>query len=139
MTGKAFLDTNILVYASDRDSPWKRERAQALVADLSGRAVVSTQVLQEYFVATTRKLNVEPLRAKDAIRATRSSAEIITVTPDLIDRAIDLAVLLPVSFWDGLILSAAESAACTVVYSEDLNPGQRYAGVTVLNPFLEAS
>lgn len=135
MTGKVFLDTNVLVYASDDDTPAKQHIARRLIAEQSGRAVVSTQVLQEYFVAATRKLGIEPLRAKEVITQSESAFETIIVTPQIINRAVDGSILWRVSFWDALILSSAEDASCSVVFSEDLNPGQWYGGVRVENPF----
>jgi len=134
-TGKSFIDTNVLVYAGDDDTPAKQHIARTLIAEQSGRAVVSTQVLQEYFVAATRKLGVAPLDAKEVINAAGSAFETIVVTPEIINRAVDGSVLWQVSFWDALILASAEDAACAVVFSEDLNSGQRYGGVRVENPF----
>lgn len=136
MSGKSFIDTNVLVYAVDDDSPAKQHIARALITEQSGNAVVSTQVLQEYFVAATRKLNIAPLQAKEIINATRNAFETIQVSPELINRAIDGSILWQVSFRDALIIAAAEDAACAVVFSEDLNPGQRYGGVRVENPFI---
>ena len=134
-TGKSFIDTNVLVYASDDDTPAKQHIARALIAEQGGSAVVSTQVLQEYFVAATRKLGVAPLRAKEVINGAQTAFETIVVTPQIINRAVDGSVLWEVSFWDALTLACAEDAACTVVFSEDLNSGQRYGGVRVHNPF----
>ena len=137
---KVFLDTNVLVYASDRDEPEKRRRARALLRATAdeGNGVISTQVVQEFFVTATRKLAIDPLRAK-AIVATLRRMELIEVTLEDISQAIDGVVLWQVAFWDALILSAAGRASCSVVYSEDLNAGQRYGGVEVKNPFAEAA
>ena len=137
MTGKTFLDTNVLVYASDDDTPVKQHIARKLIAEQAGHAVVSTQVLQEYFVATTQKLRVEPLRAKEVLNAAVTAFETIVVTPEIINRAVDGSILWQVSFRDALILACAEDASCAVVFSEDLNPGQRYGGVRVENPFAD--
>ena len=134
-TGKSFIDTNVLVYAGDDDTPAKQHIARRLIAEQSGRAVVSTQVLQEYFVAATQKLGVAPLDAKEVINAAGTAFETIVVTPEIINRAVDGSVLWQVSFCDALILASAEDAACAVVFSEDLNSGQRYGGVRVENPF----
>ncbi len=133
---KVFLDTNILVYASDRDERQKRRRARALLRETAadGNGVISTQVVQEFFVAATRKLSIEALEAK-AIVATLHPLELMEVGLEDINRAIDGMVLWQVSFWDALILTVAERANCSVVYSEDLNSGQRYGGVEVRNPF----
>jgi predicted nucleic acid-binding protein len=96
--------------------------------------VVSTQVLQEYYVAATRKLGIDPLTAKAVVSSLRSF-ETVTVEAGDIDRAIDGSVVWRTSFWDALIVTAAEKASCSVLFSEDLNAGQLYQGVEVINPF----
>lgn len=134
--GKGFLDANILVYAQDRDSPAKRRRSRQVIAALAeaGTGVISTQVLQEFYVAVTRKLGVAPLAAKSVMQ-TFKVFEIVQTSPDLIERAIDCSVLNGISFWDALIVAAAAASGCAVVYSEDLNPGQTIEGVRIENPF----
>lgn len=133
---KAFLDANILVYAQDRDSPAKRRRSREVIASLAEAAsgVISTQVLQEFYVAATRKLGVAPLAAKSVMQ-TFKVFEIVQTSPDLIDSAIDCSVLNGISFWDALIVAAAAASGCAIVYSEDLNPGQTIQGVRIENPF----
>jgi len=133
--GKVFLDTNILVYAQDQDSPVKRRRSREVIAALaqSGTGVISTQVLQEFYVTVTRKLGVAPLATKRVLQ-TFKIFEIVQASPDLIERAIDCSVLNTISFWDALIVAAAASSGCAIVYSEDLNPGQTIQGVRVENP-----
>ena len=135
MSGKVFLDSNILLYAHDAASPEKQRRSRDVVAQLanSGDGVISTQVMQEFFSAATRKLGVAPLAAK-AILKTFAVFEIVIAGPALIYDAIDCAVLNGISFWDSLILAAAASAGCNTVYTEDLNPGQVIMGVKVQNP-----
>jgi len=134
--GKAFLDANILVYAQDRDSAAKRRRSREVIAALAeaGTGVISTQVLQEFYVAVTRKLGVAPLAAKSVLRTFRVF-EIVQTSPDLIDSAIDGSVLNGIAFWDALIVAAAAASGCAVVYSEDLNAGQVIQGVRIENPF----
>ena len=134
---RVFLDTNVLVYASDRDEPEKRRRARGLLRATAGdgNGVISTQVVQEFFVAATGKLAIDPLKAK-AIVGTLHPLELLEVTLEDINQAIDGVVLWQVSFWDALILTVAGRASCSVVYSEDLNAGQRYGGVKVKNPFV---
>ncbi len=133
---RSFLDANILVYTDDHDSPDKQRIAMGLVesARLGASGVVSTQILQEYFVAATRKLGVAPEIAR---RKVELFARLDVVVLDLqhILGAIDLHRLHQLSFWDTLVLRAAADAGCTVLYSEDLNPGQRIDGVEVVNPF----
>jgi predicted nucleic acid-binding protein len=99
----------------------------------SGDGVVSTQVMQEFFVAVTRNLGVAPLAAKGVLK-TFTAFEIVQVSAALIHEAIDCSILNQLSFWDSLILVAAASAGCRSVLSEDLNPGQTILGVAVRNP-----
>jgi predicted nucleic acid-binding protein len=140
MSGKFFIDSNILVYGQDSRHPEKQRVAQALAAQLveTGNGVVSTQVLQEFYVAVTEKLGVAPLAAK-AVLKTFSAFEIVQVTPELVQEAVDCSILSQLSFWDALVIVAADAAGCTTLYSEDLNPGQVVLGVKVLNPFAAAS
>jgi predicted nucleic acid-binding protein len=135
MSGKVFLDSNILVYAQDAGSPDKQRRSRELITRLadSGDGVISTQVMQEFFVSVTRKLGVTPLAAK-AVLKTFAVFEIVTAGPELIHEAIDCAILSAISFWDALILAAAASAGCGVLLTEDLNHGQMIMGVKVQNP-----
>ena len=135
MPGRVFLDANILVYAHDAGSPEKQRTSREVIATLaeSGDGVISTQVMQEFFVTATRKLGVPPLAAKGVLK-TFSVFEIVQVSPALIQEAVDCSILNQVSFWDSLILAAAASAGCATVYSEDLNPGQAILGVKVQNP-----
>lgn len=136
---KAFLDTNVLAYACDADQPLKREKARDLLKSLARDMppCISTQVLQEFFVTATRKMGVEPLQAKRIIQTFRQM-EIVRIDPEDISRAIDGSVIWQISFWDALILAAARKARCAVLYSEDLNDGQVYDTVRVVNPFRSA-
>ncbi|MCD6732494.1 MAG: PIN domain-containing protein [Burkholderiaceae bacterium] len=135
---RAFFDTNVLVYLFDGDAPGKREAARSLLqqeAD-AGRATLSTQVLQEFFVTVTRKLAV-PLGHEQAERAVRNLAELSVVQVDagLVFAGIELARRLQVSLWDALIVGAALQSGSTVLYTEDLQHEQRIDGLTVANPF----
>jgi predicted nucleic acid-binding protein len=113
----------------------KRRRSREVIAALaqSGTGVISTQVLQEFYVTVTRKLGVAPLAAKRVLQ-TFKIFEIVQASPDLIERAIDCSVLNTISFWDALIVAAAASSGCAIVYSENLNPDQTIQGVRVENP-----
>jgi predicted nucleic acid-binding protein len=135
MPARVFLDANILVYAQDAGSPHKQRKSREVIALLadSGDGVISTQVMQEFFVTATRKLGVPPLVAKGVLK-TLAVFEIVQVSPPLIQDAVDCSILNQLSFWDSLILAAAASAGCATVYSEDLNPGQAILGVRVRNP-----
>jgi predicted nucleic acid-binding protein len=106
-----------------------------LVKDAAGKgeAVVSTQVLQEFYVAATSKLKVDPALVK-AVLQRFENMEVVTVSQDLIHEAIDISLQSKVSFWDALIVAAAESAKCELLFSEDLADGEVIRGVKVRNP-----
>ena len=135
MSHKLFLDTNILLYALDRADPLKQARAREVMRMGGDSLVVSTQVMQEFFVAATRKLHVAPQAAKRMIQSWQVF-EVVQITQDRILEAVDIHILNDVSFWDALIVAAANAARCTVLVTEDLNPGQVINGVRVENPFL---
>ena len=101
MPGKFFLDSNVLAYAQDKGSPKKQKRSRELITELgqSSTGVISTQVMQEFYVATTRKLGVDALAAKNVLK-TFSVFEIVQVTPELIQNAIDCSILNVLSFWE---------------------------------------
>ena len=134
---KIFLDTNILIYAYDRSAGAKHETAKALVLDLwrSGHGMLSTQVLQEFFVTVTRKLRT-PIARAQAREVVRAYAPWVVspTTPETILRATELSEAAGIDFWDALIVAAAEQSGAETLYSEDLNDGQLIAGVRIVNP-----
>ncbi len=136
MPGRVFLDANVLVHAQDAGAAKKQRVSREIIARLSSSddGVISTQVLQEFYVAVTRKLGVPPLAAKGILK-TFAVFETVQVSPALIQEAVDCSILNQLSFWDALILAAAAAAGCGVVLSEDLKPGQEILGVKVQNPF----
>jgi predicted nucleic acid-binding protein len=137
MNGVVFVDTNILIYAHDADAPSKQARAAAALRELwdSGAGRLSVQVLQEFFVNATRKL-ATPLAHMSAREVVSSYGAWIRepTTADTVTRAIDVAALAQISFWDALILASAEQAQATQIYSEGLNAGQSIAGIKIINP-----
>ncbi|MHB8840003.1 MAG: PIN domain-containing protein [Gemmatimonadaceae bacterium] len=135
MSGKTFIDTNILVYAADDDATPRRDASRKIIASLvqDGSGVVSTQVMQEFYVAATRKLGMPPLAAK-AVLKTFAVFEVVQVSPELIHAAVDCSVLNTVSFWDALIIASASSAGCSRLFTEDLSSGQAIMGVAIENP-----
>ncbi len=135
MSGKTFLDTNILVYAVDEDDAARRSTCRAVIAALAadGSGVISTQVMQEFYVAATRKLGMPPLAAKTVLK-TFAVFEVVQVSPSTIEAAIDCSVLNTLSFRDALIVASAASAGCTRLFTEDLNAGQAVLGVAIENP-----
>jgi len=141
MSDKYFVDTNILVYAHDTSAGAKHERAKALVEDLWSRrsGVVSTQVLQELCVNIRRKAgHPVDLRTAREILADYLSWEVITNTGESVLDALQLEEHYQISFWDALIVQAAEASGAAVLYSEDLSDGQIYRGVRVVNPLRTA-
>jgi len=137
MPGKIFLDANILASAHDAGSPDKQRKSREVILQLaeSANGVISTQVMQEFYVTATRKLGVPPLAAKGVLK-TFGVFEIVQVTPHLIQEAVDCSILNELSFWDALVLAAAAAAGCSILYTEDLNAGQIIIGVKVQNPLL---
>jgi predicted nucleic acid-binding protein len=130
-----------LVYAEDRDAKAKHDIARDLVLDLwnDRQGVLSVQVLQEFYVTVTRKLK-KPLRATDALDVVREylTWTVVENTKSLLVQAIDLQQRAQLSFWDAMVVQAAIQAGCDRLYSEDLNAGQRFDSVIVVNPFKTA-
>lgn len=136
MTERFFLDTNVILYADDRSAGDKRLRSLELLRDLVGqaRAVISTQVLQEYFVIATRKLGVTPELARAKVDAL-AQLDVVLIRPEIIVGAIDLHRLHSLSFWDALIIKCASVSGCSRVLSEGMQDGVSIDGVMVVNPF----
>jgi len=134
---KIFVDTHILVYAYDPSAGTKHDAARNALSDLwtSGLGVVSTQVLQEFFVTVTRKLPkpMAPGMARDII-IDMMKWDVVTVEPDMILDAIDLQQGTGCSFWDCLIIVAAERGRCGVLLSEDFSSGSIVGKITIKNP-----
>ena len=132
---KIFIDTNILAYAFDNNNAKKRDKCRILLKNLEegGQFVVSTQILQEFYVVATQELGAQPLTAKQTIK-TLENFEIVVVDPSLIGDAIDCHLLNRISFWDALVIVSAEKAKCEKVWTEDLNNGQTINGVFIENP-----
>jgi predicted nucleic acid-binding protein len=135
---KYFFDTNVLVYLFDADSPDKRKTARALFQQHAeaGDILLSTQVLQEFYVAVTRKL-ARPLDTAAAAEAVSSFAELALVQIDsaLIVSAIHRSRNNQLSFWDALIVQAAIEGHASTLYSEDMQHGQIQDSLRVVNPF----
>ena len=139
MHGKYFVDTNILIYAHDRSTGLKHRRAQEVVEHLwaTGEGVLSTQVLQELCVNLRRKAR-SPFSADEmrSLVLNYMSWHVVSNTPESSLRALDIEQRHKISFWDALILQAAEFAGAEVVYSEDLSHGQHYGEIRIVNPLL---
>jgi len=136
---RVFIDTNVIVYADDLDAGAKRERAREILQQvlIDGNGVVSTQVLQEFFVAATRKLGVAAEIARRKVELL-ARLDVVTIEPSLILDAIDLHRLHPISFWDALIVQSAVASGCRRLLTEDLQSGRNIGGVQIENPFVSA-
>jgi len=139
MTNRVFVDTNILVYAHDVDAGAKHSLARDLVSRLweTRTGILSTQVLQEFIVAVTRKVPT-PISVAQARRAARNYCEWELIVNDsrIILQATEIQEAHQLSFWDSLIISAAFEGNAAVIATEDLNDGQSIEGILVRNPFV---
>lgn len=134
---KIFIDTNIFVYTLDGHDREKQATERSIVKNAveSQLPVISTQVLQEFYSASTTKLKIDPLIAKNIVHSL-GNMEIVPIDLNMIEQGIDISILFHFSFWDALIIAAAEQANCTIIFSEDMNSGQTVRGVRIVNPFL---
>jgi predicted nucleic acid-binding protein len=138
MPDRVFLDTNILVYAFDREDA----RRQAIAAELFERhlkdrtAVLSLQVLQEFFVVVTRKIK-SPLASAQARRLVADFLRhnVVETSPIHLLEAMDLSITDRLSFWDAMIIVTAVRAGCKIIYTEDLRSESSVKGVRIVNPF----
>ncbi|MFH2219309.1 MAG: PIN domain-containing protein [Pseudomonadota bacterium] len=132
---KIFIDTNILVYCMDKFDEKRQEKCRLLLTSLTEdqQGVISTQVMQEFYVAATNKLGADPLLTKDILHSFKQF-EIVIVNPEIIYEAIDCSIINRISFWDSLVVVSAESARCEKLWTEDLNDGQILRSVQVENP-----
>jgi len=144
MADKYFVDTNILIYAHDRSIGIKHERARQIIEHLraqhslpTGPQVLSTQVLQEFCINLRRKV-ARPLPVGEIRQLLQDylSWEIVVNAPEAVIHALEIEVKYKTSFWDALILQAAEQSGAAILYSEDLATGQNYGSVEVVNPLL---
>lgn len=137
-TTQEFVDTNILIYAFDGSAGTKQARAQELLERLweDGTGCVSVQVLQEFFVATTRKV-AHPLSIDEAADRVREFAtwKVFSPTANDVLAAIALQKQARLSFWDAMVVEAAAELGCDVLWTEDMNNGQLLRGVRIRSPF----
>jgi predicted nucleic acid-binding protein len=140
MSDKYFVDTDILMYAHDASTGAKHERAKVLVEQLwrDRTGVVSTQVLQELAVNLRRKVGRPvDLKATREIVADYLSWQVVVNGGESILEALDLQGRYQLSFWDALVVQAAQASGAAVLYSEDLSAGQEFGSVTVVNPLVQ--
>lgn len=137
MSGE-FVDTNVLLYAHDRGAGAKRERAVALLERLGDerRGLLSSQVLMEFYVAATHKLPGRlDQRTAAAIVDDFGTWPVFSPSVGDILEGARLAQRYRIHFWDGMIVRGAAALGAELIWTEDLNSGQRYEGITVRNPF----
>jgi predicted nucleic acid-binding protein len=139
MNADIFLDTNILIYAYDIDSGYKREIAGNIVKqgwENIGETAISVQVLQEFHVTLMRK-------GRDVSESTELVRDfflwpVVENTAAILNEALILQQRYQISFWDSMILAAAKASGASILFTEDLNHNQWYDGdVRVVNPFIK--
>jgi predicted nucleic acid-binding protein len=136
MIAKLFVDTNVLLYAGSNaaDDQVKRQIARRLLAEPD--IGFSAQVLQEFYAVAVTKLRLKMTHGEAlAVLQSLAAFPVSPVTRNLVLEAIDAKQRFGISYWDAAIIAAAKQMGCGTVYSEDLNAGQDYDGVTVINPF----
>ena len=113
----------------------KREKCRFLLKSMRKdyQGVISTQVMQEFYVTATKKLGADPLLIKDVLHSFEQF-EVVIVNPAIIYDAVDCGIINRISFWDSLIVVAAESAHCETLWTEDLNDRQIIRSVRIENP-----
>ncbi len=133
---KIFIDTNILTYTVDKQDHTKHKTARKTLKFIIDEhaPVISTQVINEFYVVAVTKMKANPTIVKNIVH-NFNNIEIINNDLELIEQAIDISILTQISYWDALIIAAAEKANCKYIVSEDFNGGQNYRGVIALNPF----
>jgi predicted nucleic acid-binding protein len=133
---RCFIDTNLLIYADSGDEPVKQRIALSLLKQLrlNQTGVLSTQVLNEYCNVALNKLKLPHVDIREQMQFWEQY-EVVQVTPAIIHMGLDLHQTRSLGFFDALIVAAAKTSGCTVLYSEDMNAGEMVNGVRIVNPF----
>ena len=133
---RTFVDTNVLVYLFDASAPAKQEKAREILSapDADATLVISTQVLQEFYVAVTGKLGMPPDEAEKALR-NLAALSVVQVDVELVLLAAGRSRKSKMSYWDALIVESALADGCERLLSEDLQHGQAFGSLRVQNPF----
>jgi predicted nucleic acid-binding protein len=139
MKDKVFLDTNILIYAHDMDAGVKHDAARSIVEKIwdDEAGIISTQVIQEFYVNVTRKMPkpISPVQARGII-INYFSWQVEAIEPHTILSASEIEEKYILSFWDSLIIATASQAEANKILTEDMNHGQIIEGILIENPFL---
>jgi len=141
MTGRTFVDTNVLIYAHDVDAGAKRQTAQAILRELWSErtGTLSIQVLQEFYVNVTRKIPRPISKQSARMVVTTYTAWCVDTTPAEIATSFQIEDASRIGFWDALIVACALKSGAERIVSEDLNAGQLITGILVENPFASSS
>ena len=133
-----FIDTNVFVYLFDADSPIKQAKSRDLIGNETGNFVLSPQVLGEFYVTVTRKL-ARPLSTDQALEAIRSLSafRVRDIHIGLVQAAVHRSITSQLSHWDSLIVETAIEAGATSLLTEDLQHGQNFDGLLVVNPYVD--
>lgn len=136
-TGRCFIDTNILVYTQAGDALRKQRAALSLLRQLhaSASGVISTQVLHEYANVALKRLRLDAALVRTQLHFWEQF-EVVQLTPAIIHAGLDLHQTRALSFYDAMIVAAAQTSGCTVLYSEDMQSGESINGVRIINPFV---
>lgn len=140
MSDKTFVDTNVLIYAHDVEAGRKHDVAKAILRELwvDRTGILSTQVLQEFYVNAARKIRTPlPKPAARSVVSTYAAWCVDGITPADVTAAFQIEDDANIGFWDALIVAVAMRSGARRVLSEDLSPGQVIAGVTIQNPFAD--
>jgi len=139
MNANYFIDTNVFVYSFDLNNQDKRGKAKTIIKNAlsDGRGYISIQVVQEFFNVATKKFKspMPVLAAKEYLEKVFMQLNVIYPSAGFISTGLDLAATTRYSFYDSLIISAALKAGCSVLYSEDMQHGQKIHNLTIVNPF----
>ena len=129
---EAFLDTNVLLYLLSSE-PTKADRAETLI---SYGGVISVQVLNEFASVATRKLSMSVPEIREVLSTVRRLCDVVPLSIQTHDLALDFAEWYHLSIFDALIVATAVLAKCGILYSEDMQHGQKIEGLTIRNPFV---
>lgn len=134
---KAFVDTNVLLYAYSDSSPIKGKVALDLVTDLwdSRRGCISIQVLQEFCFGCLRKRLLKESLVLHSVVSDLALWHVYSPAPSDVLNALHVQERYKLSFWDSMIVQCASMSGCSILYSEDLNAGQTILGMRIVNPF----
>ena len=132
-----FVDTNVLLYAASLEPQDADKQEIALELLEEDDLALSVQVLQEFYSQATRQSRPRPLSHNQALEflSRLQTFRVLPITLEIFQSAVAIAQRFQISYWDAAILAAARALSCDAVYSEDLNPGQDYDGLRMINPF----